>query len=1321
MSISYDLTKLDPNSFEHLVNALALRVLGAGHTGFGPGKDGGRDGFFEGEAPYPSSVDRWNGRWYIQSKFHQPNLSKNPQQWLVEQIKEEVKEFNKPTSKRQWPDNWIIATNIEPSGVPETGAFDQAKKIVNKANPKLKGRFHIWGGRKILDFLAQNPEVSAYYKHFLTPGHILTELFEQIRDKNAELKTILQYLIVKQFDEQQYTKLEQAGSAADIRPGIHRLFIDLPFRAEEHGVEGLATKCLVQTSAKNHQIDSNQPDSNRWRYWFRHPSRARVWFIKGGPGQGKSTIGQYFCQIQRAALILHEDGLTVKPQLKSVAREVKRAAIKDEFWPTVPRIPISIELKEYAQWFGRRNKDVRRGVLTYLAERISAGVEQEVLVGTLKRALQTRSWLVVFDGLDEVPQDVKDAVAIEVRNFVDNVAIDNNCDLLTICTSRPQGYSGQFAELDGPTINLTHLSPDRALLCARPVLELGRSEEDSKKYFLILKNATESSSVRELMTTPLQSHIMAVVVRDGGRPPERRWHLFTNFYQVIRRREANRDLPDKRLAKLLREDERLLKTVHNRLGFLLQARAETSSGAQTHLKREEFESLVKRAVEIMIDEEVEGTIKVLVSATTDRLVLVSTPDDGDHVRFDIRPLQEFFAAEFFYESADAEVIRHRIDTVAGDSHWREVMHFLLSALIENNRLTDMYGALGVLEHLNESAEAPEFRLLNRRLGRGALLAARLLQEGVLEQDKRIRQQFRKCLEPLTAFTEASALVPLIEVNQRNSKQWLLNFLLDSLREADPSESIGAAIVLSFVLPDNDERVNWVKEFLLSSSPEYMSHVFISRAPEKYLNDFKSTPIKKWFLDLTLRKLTHDEGVHLSAEGLTAALKILRADTREVVELANEKGLPDVYIALLNYLLTESIGYRTEEMICDYGIVKGYLSEHDWVSGTSDFEHWGDEELNTASQSQGILQLVYRIVKFSKARTYNNYKALITSSGIGLSERLPETLRIFIPLVSAWTGKSKKDVLRCLSEDEFDELVSLASEGSVDKPAFSFTLGENFNIEGWKVLLQFYLGLALHLWCDRSFIRRGLKVNNLELWDSKESLDHIKEAVIRNKSVLIGIAPYWGKLLNTFKDQSPVLRDALVELCSQNRPVSYINDVSDREPFHTFQLNLPHEASLLPFIVASIMPNYESFSGKEESDLVIQNVSSRIGKLVQDESALERIFSSAQYDNNIRAGAILLHIFHPNGSRDLSSKQHILIELYSSADMHWYLSAVTGCIALISSERDQAARFIMGNLLEATRADYAGRQILQTLLARWRENSYAPINEVGAELEWLNSA
>jgi hypothetical protein len=131
MPDAYELSQLDSHSFEHMVNFLALKVLGKGVTGFVQGADGGRDGYLIGEAPYPTAINRWNGTWYIQSKFHKPHLSKNPQAWLINEIKKELEEFEN-SEDRVAPDIWIIATNIEPSGKPRTGAYDAIKILVKE-------------------------------------------------------------------------------------------------------------------------------------------------------------------------------------------------------------------------------------------------------------------------------------------------------------------------------------------------------------------------------------------------------------------------------------------------------------------------------------------------------------------------------------------------------------------------------------------------------------------------------------------------------------------------------------------------------------------------------------------------------------------------------------------------------------------------------------------------------------------------------------------------------------------------------------------------------------------------------------------------------------------------------------------------------------------------------------------------------------------------------------------------------------------------------------------------------------------------------------
>ena len=174
---SYELAGLDPYAFENLVNLLALKVLGSGASGFGPGSDGGRDGFFEGEAPYPSTAEHWKGIWYIQSKFHSPHLSKDPQKWLIEKVKAEIAAFVEDDSQRTWPDNWIIATNIDPSGKPETGSFDAIRALVTAATDK-KVNVAVWGGTKILGLLAQHSDVAQHYAHFITPGQVLAALQE---------------------------------------------------------------------------------------------------------------------------------------------------------------------------------------------------------------------------------------------------------------------------------------------------------------------------------------------------------------------------------------------------------------------------------------------------------------------------------------------------------------------------------------------------------------------------------------------------------------------------------------------------------------------------------------------------------------------------------------------------------------------------------------------------------------------------------------------------------------------------------------------------------------------------------------------------------------------------------------------------------------------------------------------------------------------------------------------------------------------------------------------------------------------------------------
>jgi hypothetical protein len=337
-------------------------------------------------------------------------------------------------------------------------------------------------------------------------------------------------------------------------------------------------------------------------------------------------------------------------------------------WPTVPRIPLWVELKSYAAWYAEQRASAPRGIASFLCSTIHRDAEAVVHVKTLRRALGERSWVIVFDGLDEVPSDVKDSVATEVVAFSRDTSV--SADVLFICTSRPQGYAGQFDALDAAVVDLVDLPAELALECAARVATVDRSTSEATRARLLLERALHSPAVRDLLTTPLQAHIMAVLVRNGQRPPERKWDLYHKFYEVIREREANRELPDATLRELFQRDPSLIDAVHQRLGFALHKKAETASGADASLSKSEFRALVETVVQdVRGASEVAPIVQALVQATTERLVLINTPDQGDRVRFDIRAIQEFFAGEYLYIDTPAETLAKRLSLVAGDSHW----------------------------------------------------------------------------------------------------------------------------------------------------------------------------------------------------------------------------------------------------------------------------------------------------------------------------------------------------------------------------------------------------------------------------------------------------------------------------------------------------------------------------------------------------------------------------------------------------------------------------------------------------------------------------
>ena len=211
----YNLEGLSPRSFEHMVQALACKVIGPGIVVFGDGPDGGREATFTGRlSNFPSDADCWDGYLVVQAKFCQrPKVKPNENtQWAVEQLKKELDAFTKRKTKRRRPQYYIFATNVILSPVQDTGGkdsvaalFDQYKKKVGLKN------YRIWDYDQICRYLDGDESVRHLYEAWITPGDVLAKFISRLDKASPDFGKVMVTFLQKEILDDHFSKLEQAG------------------------------------------------------------------------------------------------------------------------------------------------------------------------------------------------------------------------------------------------------------------------------------------------------------------------------------------------------------------------------------------------------------------------------------------------------------------------------------------------------------------------------------------------------------------------------------------------------------------------------------------------------------------------------------------------------------------------------------------------------------------------------------------------------------------------------------------------------------------------------------------------------------------------------------------------------------------------------------------------------------------------------------------------------------------------------------------------------------------------------------------------------
>ena len=669
---SYQYEQLNDESFQHLSQSLLVKEF-PGLQCFPVGQpDGGRDAivrFYEG-APNATKFI------LFQVKFARRELSpREARDWLMRTLRDELPKVRKQIG--EGAARFVLVTNVAGSGHSKVGSVDKLQALLEEMIPIPA---QAWWRDDIDRRLDDAWDLKFAHPALFSGTDLLRLVVEESPTEHRERRrNAMAAFLSTQFESDREVKFKQA----ELENDIFDLFTDVPLvprnpagrRRREIG--HLAAAFLrAATSA------SGEVDPARVHQWLEiagrgessfggHYSHEETWLgaasllldsdfqqaeplviLEGAPGQGKSTIAQYICQIHRKRFLAHERGEKSDPAHINLSL----------------RLPFKVELRDFATWlsggnpFGSVNggdspdSSLRslEGFLSALIRHESGGSDFDV--SDLQATLRSSPALIVLDGLDEVAeikqrQRVVDETAAAVSRL--NAVATS---LQVVVTSRPSAFinSPVLPRRTFATYSLESLT--RPLITEYAVRWLQSreiDEADASEVRQILDNKLDEPHLRDLARNPMQLAILlSLIHRRGVSLPDKRTALYDSYVAMFFDRESEK-------ATVVKENRDLLIRIHRYLAWVLQSGAEDASESISKVRssgtslsgtitEEDLRELVREFLEI--DGSDPTLVEKLFTGMVERVVAIVSRVQGVY-EFDVQTLREYFAARHLYETA----------------------------------------------------------------------------------------------------------------------------------------------------------------------------------------------------------------------------------------------------------------------------------------------------------------------------------------------------------------------------------------------------------------------------------------------------------------------------------------------------------------------------------------------------------------------------------------------------------------------------------------------------------------------------------------------
>ncbi|MBU7584558.1 MAG: NACHT domain-containing protein [Nostoc sp. TH1S01] len=536
-----------------------------------------------------------------------------------------------------------------------------------------------------------------------------SEAFQQQNDKKLDprIEETLKLYLTKSFNDDSFAELDQAGETdPERRTPLKQVFTDLDVKTRQ-GIQPCSLKLEnFPDMLQNLQPGSTSEEDSLPAIDCLLKECCSKVVIIGGPGQGKSTLGQQLAQVHRAKLLC-------KPY---------------DFEPLVERIPFRVVLKYFAQELANKPDSEEDDLETYLAERVGklAARPGSISARDIQEVLRCRPCLLILDGLDEVlVTELQKRMLSRIQDFIERAEV-LGANIMVVATSRPNIYENQFEPEKFWHLELQPLSTAKVKTYAGKWIQAKNlSEEEQNRIVSTLEECQQDSNISALLTTPLQVTIILLIIKDGGRPPSQREALFNEYWITIFRREKSK-------AKgVIQSDESVLFDLHAYLGYLLHRRA-SEENVQSLLPEEDFSQAIRTFLRKedrrSSEETINSKMRTLLQDAQERLILIVAPEPG-LFGFELRSFQEFFAAVHLAQTAsDTQQRFARFNAIACSQHWRNVALFFAGRIARNFRGE----ASNILELVCRVVDRGE---PNHYLKPGAWLALEIASDGALSDNR----------------------------------------------------------------------------------------------------------------------------------------------------------------------------------------------------------------------------------------------------------------------------------------------------------------------------------------------------------------------------------------------------------------------------------------------------------------------------------------------------------------------------------------------------------------------------------------------------------